>query len=82
VALAVRPERQRVDQRLADDELGRVVGGAVEEPAPRPRQVEVERRARAQVRADLAPVERDDLAVLAEQRDDERAGQVLVAGFA
>ena len=67
------PEGQRVDQRLAEDDFLRGDESFDVEDAPmRTGEVEVERRADAQLmrRRDLPAVGAEDLASFAEDRDD------------
>lgn len=62
------PEGERIDQRLAQDDFrGRCERGFIPDSAMRPRQVQVVRRACAQVVVDLAAVDLGDLAL---RRDD------------
>ena len=83
VAEARAPKRQRVDQRLAHDHLlaGRE-GGEVPDARVRAGQVQVLRRALPQRSVDLPAVRLHHLAIEIEDRDDERAVQVLVAALA
>ena len=83
IAVACAPERHRIDERLAEDDL--LVFGErrfVPHPAMRSRQIQVVRRARAQPFCDLAAVDFGDLAGGRDDRDHDRAIEVLVTGFA
>ena len=82
VAEACAPECECVDERLAEDDFLRGDEGLdVEDAAVRAGEVEMERRAGAQLVSwrDLPAVGAEGLAPLAEDRDDERAVEVLVA---
>jgi len=73
------PERQRIDQRLAQDHLLRALDpGAIEHAPMRTRQVQVQRRALAQAFRDLAPVHLGRMALRIQHRDHQRPGEVLV----
>lgn len=81
VAKAADPEGHRVDERSGEDHLALATGEGfpVPDTARRAGQVQVGRCARAQVVPDLPAVDLDDLAVVAEDRDDKRAIEMLVA---
>ena len=80
VAKARTPEGQRVEQRLAQNDLpARLQRLHIPHPPVRTRQVQMPRRPRPQIRRDLAPVELGDPARLIEHRDHDGPIQMLVA---
>jgi hypothetical protein len=77
------PERHRVDQALAqDDHLARRQRLHVPHPLVRARQVQVHRRALAQLPRDLPSVDLRHPALLVEDRHHQAAVEVLVAARA
>lgn len=74
------PEGERVDERLAQDDLvGGSRRGEVEHAAVRSPEIEMERGPRSQPARDLPPVEVHDASGLVTDRNHERAVEVLVA---
>ena len=86
VAIPRTPERQRINQRFAqDDFLVRLQCPHVEYATPAPfarGQVQVLGCACAQVVQELAAIHFNDVALLVQHRHDQRTVEMLVAGFA
>ena len=83
VAVARRPERQRVDQSFAQDDLfRRDQSFLVPHAAMLAFEIQVQRRPLAQVRRNLPPVYLHHVAGWIDDRDYERAVEVLVAALA
>ena len=83
VAIARAPERHGIDQRLAQDDFLR--GSErfdVPHAAVRSRQIQVQGRARSQIRCDLAAVDLQHVAGFIEYRNHQRAVEVLAPGGA
>jgi len=77
--IAGRPKRQRVEQRLAEDDLRRLgQRWDVEDAAQRTRQVEMSRGLGAELVREPPAVARDDLAGRVDDRDHQRPVEVLV----
>jgi hypothetical protein len=77
--IASRPKRQRVQQRLAEDDLRRAGERLdVEDAAQGTRQVEMARHPGARMVREPPPVQLDDLTGLVRDRDHERPVEVLV----
>lgn len=84
VSEPVAPQRECVDHRLGDDQLihpRRDQPRGVEDTGMRAGQVQVARRPGPQVIADLAAVHLTHVPLGVEDRDDQRAGEMLVPGL-
>jgi hypothetical protein len=80
VLVARRDEGQRVNERLAEDDLLRLPQSLqIEKATPWPWEVEMSGGSGAEVWRDLAAVELDDVAGGIADRDHQRAVEVLVA---
>ena len=83
VSIAGRPKGQRVQQRLAEDDLRRAGERLhVEDAAQRPGQIEMARRPGPRMVREPTPVELDDVAGLVHDRDHQRPVEMLVAARA
>ena len=77
------PERQRIDQRFAQDDLFRCFERCfVPHAAVRSREIQMQRRAGPQVFCDLAAVHAEHLPCAIEDWNDQRSVEVLVPGLA
>ena len=81
VRKAVHVEGERVKRRFAQDQLPSRQRGHVPNADVRPRQIQMQRRALAQIVQNLAPVHPHRLAVRAQDRHHQRAVEMFVAAL-